>query len=99
MQNWLVEKGYKERWLLPLKGLNKGTVYENHPIGNSPEMMPLDTLLFKDLYVGVCRHAAQTVLLPFGDPKNSSLKKLLGLRCNYGITGFLLMKAVHAAQK
>jgi hypothetical protein len=58
MQNWLVEKGYKERWLLSLKGLNKGTVYEIHPISVSPEMMPLDTSLFKDLHAGVCRHAA-----------------------------------------
>jgi hypothetical protein len=73
MQNWLVEKGYKERWLLSLKGFNKGTVYENHPISVSPEMMPLDTSLFKDLHAGVCRHAAQTVLLPFGDPKKFSL--------------------------
>ena len=46
MQNWLVEKGYKERWLRPLEGLNKGTDYENRPIGDSPEMMPLDTSLF-----------------------------------------------------
>ncbi len=58
MQNWLVEKGYKEKWLLPLKGLNKGTVYENRPIGDSPEMMPLDTSLFEDLHAGVHRHAA-----------------------------------------
>ncbi len=58
MQSWLVEKGYKERWLLPLKDLNKETVYENPPIGNSPEMMPLDTSLLQDLQAGVRRHAA-----------------------------------------
>jgi hypothetical protein len=73
MQNWLVEKGYKERWLLPLIGLIKGTVDENRPIGDSLEMMPLDNSLFEDLHAEVCRHAAQTVLLPLEDPEKFSL--------------------------
>jgi hypothetical protein len=82
MQNWLVEKRHKERWLLPLKGLDKGTVYENLPISDSPEVMPLDTSLFKDLHAGVCRHAAQTVLLHLEDsfhatPKEVALAYLL----------------------
>ena len=43
------EKGILKHWLLPENDLNKDTIYFNRPIGNSPDMNPLDCTLFKDL--------------------------------------------------
>ena len=37
------------RWLLPEKGLNKGTRYEETVVGNYPEFMPLDNSLNRDI--------------------------------------------------
>ena len=42
-----------KHWLLPEFDLNEGTIYFNRPIGNSPDMNPLDCTLFKDLHEGV----------------------------------------------
>ena len=38
MQN----KGILKRWILPEIGLNTGTIYKNIPVGNYPEIMPMD---------------------------------------------------------
>ena len=47
--NWMKEKGYLHRWLLPLNGLQDGTPYAGRPVGNSPEFMPLDNSLNRDI--------------------------------------------------
>ena len=47
--NWMKEKGYLYRWLLPLNGLQDGTTYVVRPVGNSPEFMPLDNSLNRDI--------------------------------------------------
>ena len=39
--NWMKEKGYLHRLLLPLNGLQDGTPYAGCPVGNIPEFMPL----------------------------------------------------------
>ena len=39
------EKNYYHRWLLPMNGLQEGTPYDERPVGNSPEFMPLDNSL------------------------------------------------------
>ena len=43
--NWMKEKGYLHRWLLPLNGLQDGTPHAGHPVVNSLEFMPLDNSL------------------------------------------------------
>ena len=43
------KKGYLHRWLLPLNGLQDGTPYAVRPYGNSPEFMPLDNSLNRDI--------------------------------------------------
>ena len=43
--NRMKQKGYLNRWLLPLNGIQDGTPYDGHPVGNSPEFMPLDNSL------------------------------------------------------
>ena len=57
---WMKEIGVYHRWLTPSMGLNDGTVYANRPPGNSPEMMPLDCSLNKDIDDVVARHIAYT---------------------------------------
>ena len=47
--NWMKEKGYLHCWLLPLNGLRDGTPYSGRPVGNSPEFMPLDNILNRDI--------------------------------------------------
>ena len=47
--NWLKQKGYLHNWFLPLNGLQDGTPYAGHPVGNSPEFMPLDNIHNRDI--------------------------------------------------
>ena len=47
--NWMKEKGYLHRWLLPLNGLQDGTTYAVPPVCNSPKFMSLDNSLNRDI--------------------------------------------------
>ena len=48
---WMKRKGYYECWIHPQLGVNDHLKqYKDNPPGNSPEMMPLDVSLFKDLH-------------------------------------------------
>ena len=47
--NWMRQKGYLHQWLLPLNGLQDHTPYAGRPVGNSPEFIPLDNLLNRDI--------------------------------------------------
>jgi len=53
---WMKSKGYYSRWLVPICGLNAGTDFACRPPGNSPELMPLDNNLNKDLHDAVGDH-------------------------------------------
>ena len=57
----------------PIKGCNAGSVYAGQPVGDSSEMMPLDSSSFEDLHAGVHHHVTRTTLLPMDDPKKFSL--------------------------
>jgi len=48
-------------------------VYSNRPVGNSPEMMPWDCSLNKDVLDGLNRHVLLTKDLPNDNPKKFSL--------------------------
>ena len=67
------KKGILEKCILHLQNLNEGTRYNKAPVGNSPEMMPLDCLLFEDLHKCVRRHVIYTLQLDINDNKNFSL--------------------------
>jgi hypothetical protein len=69
---WMKTNDYYKRWLLPVEGLNHGTTYEARPVGNSPEMMPWDCSLNKDVHDAFDRHRALTDALPAADPKKFS---------------------------
>ena len=62
-------KGYLKRWVLPEFDLNKEFKrFHGRPIGNSPELMPLDCSLFNDLDMAMCVHIAYTMTLDKKDP-------------------------------
>jgi hypothetical protein len=75
--DWMKEKGYYRRWLLPVNGLSKDNQdlkkFWDRPIGNSPEMMPWDCSLNRDVNIGADRHIVATVDLDETDPKKFSL--------------------------
>lgn len=73
-KEWMREKGYLRHWVLPVNGLNddlKG--YSLRPVGNSPEMMPLDCSLFADLKNAVTRHISVTANLRKDEPRKFSI--------------------------
>ena len=48
---------YFDKWILPEMELNDEFVYfKGKPVGNSPEMMPLDNCLNKDIHESVSQH-------------------------------------------
>jgi hypothetical protein len=56
-----------------LNGLSAGTIYAQRPPGDSPELMPLDTVLFMDVHYRVNRHVMITDSLYEDDPNKFSL--------------------------
>ena len=49
MINMMKQNGYLHFWLLPLNGLQDGTPYAGCTVGNSPEFMPFDNSLNRDI--------------------------------------------------
>ena len=66
-QNYCLQKGY--RLILPQLGLNKGTIYNNRPIGNLPALMPMDAHLNEDIHQCVDFHVMLTKYLPDNDKR------------------------------
>ena len=46
---WMKEKNCFHHWLLPMNGLQDMTTYDGRPVGNSPDFMPLDNRLNRDI--------------------------------------------------
>ena len=42
MIKWMKKKNCFHCWLIPMNGFQDRTPYDGHPVGNSPEFMPLD---------------------------------------------------------
>ncbi|EJK60897.1 hypothetical protein THAOC_18686 [Thalassiosira oceanica] len=55
-KDWMAEKGYLKRWILPELGLNEDLGFGGRPVGNSPEFMPWDASLNQDVHESVRRH-------------------------------------------
>ncbi len=54
---------YDNKWILPMHGLNdKFKKFRDRPIGNLPEMMPLDSCLNKDLHEHIATHIIMSLL-------------------------------------
>lgn len=69
---WMKEQGYYKRLILPLS-INMGTPYKGWPVGNSHEMMSLDTLLNKYHDDGVRLHMSVTSHLDENNPKKFTM--------------------------
>ena len=67
---YLESRGFpKSRMLCSLGGTNGGTRYNDKLVGNSPELMPLDSNLFADLEAAIKQHCAITHDLDKSDPR------------------------------
>ena len=55
------------RWLLPLNGLQDGSPYAARPVGNSPEFMPLDNSLNRDILHSLCMHSVLSCCILDGE--------------------------------
>ena len=64
--NWIKEKGYLHRWLLPLNVLQDGTRYSGRPVGNSPEFMPLDNSLNRNILQSLRFHCVLSHSIIYG---------------------------------
>jgi hypothetical protein len=73
-KRWMADNGILKHWILPELGLNaERPRYAGHPIGNSPELMPLDCSLNKDLDDELWRHILYTRHLEEDDERKFSL--------------------------
>ena len=82
---WMKEEGIYERWIKPELGCNdevwamkdgelkKNTRYKGRPVGNCPELMPLDNSLFRDFRLNLSLNVAATWHLDKKDLKKFSL--------------------------
>ena len=65
--NWMRKHGCLHRWLLPLNGLHDGTPYAVRPVGNSPEFMPLDNSLNRDILHSLRMHSVSSRYIVDGE--------------------------------
>ena len=75
-KEWMRKEGILDKWILPLNELNKGTSFAGHPVGNSPELMPLDCSLFNDVNQSVNYHINITRNLSEEDDKKFSMSSM-----------------------
>ena len=77
-REWMKERGYLDKFIFPVAGLLDWIHYCHHwwyrPPGNSPDLMPLDASLNKDLHDGVRRNCQATSHLDDADPRKFSMK-------------------------
>lgn len=80
---WMVEKGYWKRWIIPVLGCNDeisvfdaqqektltSKRYAGRPVGNQPELMPLDASLNWDIDCSLNMHVLLTTHLPNTHPE------------------------------
>ena len=57
------ENNYFHRWLLPMNGFQDRTPYNGRPVGNSPEFMPLDNSLNRDILHSLRFHCVLSCFL------------------------------------
>ena len=61
------QNAYIHKWLLPLNGLQYGTPYAVHTVGNIPEFMPLDNFLNFDILHSLCIHSVLSCYILYGE--------------------------------
>ena len=64
---WIKENNCFHRWLLPKNVLQDGTPYSVRPVGNSPEFMPLDNSLNRDIFQSLQFYCVLSHLFLYGE--------------------------------
>jgi hypothetical protein len=76
---YMKQKDIYKHWVLPEQGLFSRDhdpelkAYAGRPVGNSPELMPLDNSLNRDIHTAVQKHIAMTNTLDDDDSRKFSL--------------------------
>ena len=73
------QEGYLHHWLLPLNGLQYGTLYAGRPFGNSPKFMPLDhslNILNRDIFQSLSFHCVLSLSIIDGKEITEEERKL-----------------------
>ena len=92
----------KNHWILSENNLNKNTLYTNRPIGNLPEVMPLDSNLNKDLHEGVNSLCSITNHLDNSNPakiSKTASKQMLSAYARAWDTSSLLPEGCPSTQR
>jgi len=77
---YMKTKGIYQHWLLPEAGLFSKEHdpslkrYQGRPVGNSPELMPLDSCLNRDIHMAVDTACANTSAMKDDNPKKFSMR-------------------------
>ena len=92
-KEWMEGKGILKRWIRPVLGLNdliivtdnegnekRSKNYAGRPVGDCPELMPLDNSLFRDFRGSFDEHVTLTSMAPRIEPRRFSkaTPKLIG---------------------
>ena len=64
---WMKEKNCFHHWLLPTNGFQYRIPYDGRPVGNSPEFMPLDNILNRDILQSFRYHCVLRRFLLYGE--------------------------------
>ena len=72
---WTRKNNYLHRWLLPFNGLQYGTPYARRLVVNSPEFMPLDNSLNRDILHSFRFHCVLCRFVLKGEGNNEEGKK------------------------
>ena len=67
---------YLHQWFLPLNGLQYGTTYAGHPVGNSPEFVSLDNSLSRDILHSLCMHSVLSRYIVDGEETNEEERNM-----------------------
>ena len=67
MIKWMKDNNYFHLWLLPMNGLQDVTPYAGRPVGNSPEFMPLDNSLNRDILHCLQFHCVLSRFVLYGE--------------------------------
>ena len=73
---WMKNNNYFHRWLLPMNGFQDGTPYAGRPVGNSPDFMPLDNILNRDIFHGLHFHCVLIRFLLDGEGKDKEKRNM-----------------------
>ena len=73
---WMKENYYFHRWLLPMNGLQDRTPYAGRPVGNSPNVMPLDNSINRDILHSLRFHCVLKRFLLDGEEKGEEERNM-----------------------